>query len=179
MGSGGGGAAAASAPGSEIRRDAPRYASAPGSPLLAVERILAIQDELLADDVSVDLEQMRTWSEEEVSEYFESGGARSPSPKIGGGAATGGWAACAAGGEAVGAAQADESTAEHGDPNMEDVLIVPLHSWYDYRCDAPRAPAVAASCLAFLPVPWPAPRLAAVPLLLQQGREGWGLLPIL
>lgn len=73
----------------------------------------------MADDVAISFELSRSWSEDQVREYFESGGTVMP---------TGGAGAGSGSGETEPPVQADGVQGE-------DVLVVPLFSWYDYAWD--------------------------------------------
>lgn len=42
--------------------------------------IISLQAEHMADDVDIDFDKMRLWTEEEANSYFESGGAEEPLP---------------------------------------------------------------------------------------------------
>ncbi len=98
---------------------------APGVPRLPAARVLELQEECLADDVEVDLQLACTWSEAQVIAFFESGGVDVPAAGgTSGGDGSGGGRGSSAG------SMVDTSLSA-----PEDVLLVPLFSWYDYLWD--------------------------------------------
>ena len=112
--------------------------------LLPASRVLELQEECLADDVDVDLDIACRWSEEEVRAFFESGGRDVPSGSGHAGASLGAGGADAGAGAGAGAGSVGSggfgstsggsAVVEEG-AAREDLLIVPLFSWYDYGWD--------------------------------------------
>ena len=48
--------------------------------VLTLDELQALQDEFLADDLSIDLERMSLWTEDEARHYFETG--EEPTPAL-------------------------------------------------------------------------------------------------